>query len=271
MENITYNLVKIGMSENEARILESLFISGPSGASDIHSKSGVPRNKIYEILNRLAEKGIVEIQPGRPVLFRAPNPEQIVKSYVGNYRKAGEEILEYLRSIKENHEEDDEAAYAWVVKGKERSKRRLAELLYAAKTDIFMISGYPSEYVDHVVAPLKAAQGRGVNTRAVCMVRPMETLREDVGKNQNVEYRTVKDFSKLQGQMDKYDMKIISGFRDTSSGGGVAIIDEKMAFNIVDEGRIPSKVTGMLIKAPGAPRIQKGTIERILSLYTRRL
>lgn len=271
MDNITSSLVKIGMSENEARIIVSLFLSGPSGASDIHSKSGVPRNKIYEILNRLSERGIVEIQPGRPVLFRTPDPEQIVESYLGNYRKAGEEVLDYLKSIKENSDESDESAYAWVVKGKERSKRRLAELLYSAEKDVFMISGYPSEYLDHVVVSLKAAQARGVNTRAVCMVRPMETLREDIAKNQYVEYRTVKDFSKFQGQMDKYDMKIISGFRETSSGGGVAIIDEKMAFNIVDEERISGKVTGMLIKAPGAPKIQKGTIERILSLYTRKL
>ncbi len=271
MDTLHENLIKIGMSANEAKVLQILFISGPSGASDIHSKSGVPRNKIYEILNRLAERGIVETQPGRPTLFRASNPEAAIEAYIDNYREAGNEVVKFLHNLKKSDDESESAAFAWVVKGREQSKRRLSELLYGAKTDVFMISSFPSEYLEHASSAIKAAEGRGIHARAVCMVRPMETMSKGVGKNASVEYRTIKDFSKLADQIDPHDMKIMGGFRDTSSYGGVAIIDEELAFNIVDDGRLAESVTGILIKAPGVPRIQKGTIERILSRYTRKL
>lgn len=46
-------------------------------------------------------------------------------------------------------------------------------------------------------------------------------------------------------------MKIMGGFMDSSSYGGVAIPDEEIAFNVADDGKYPGKVTGILINAPG--------------------
>jgi len=49
------------------------------------------------------------------------------------------------------------------------------------------------------------------------------------------------------------------------------IVDQTLAFDIIDDGSDPKKVSGILLKVPGIPRIQKATVERILALYTRRL
>ncbi len=264
------NLEKLGLNTNEAKVLDALFRLGPSGVSDIHSFSSVPRNKIYEILGRLAESGVVEVQPGRPLLYRVSNPEKIVTDLVEEYARAGEEIKGTVKELESNRKEVD-PAYAWVVKGREAARRRLADLIYSAVKEIFMIGGLHSGYITQVSSSLKAARDRGLITRAVCMVSPMETISPDISVNGMVEYRTIRDFSKGSREMDRRDMEIMHGFRDTAGYGCVAIIDEAMVFNIVDEGRYPEKVTGILIRAPGAPRIQKGTIERILSLYTRKL
>lgn len=264
------DLIKLGLNANEAKIIEALTFLGPSGAFDIHNYSGVPRNKVYEILEKFARKGYVEIQPGRPMLYRISNPDAIVSNLVEEYRKAGDEVKSALKELQAENEDHD-AAYAWVVKGREAARRKLADLIYSAKEDIFMIGGFPSQYLSHVISSLKAAKERGVATRAVCMVRPMESNSPDIDSAGIIEYRTIRDFSKGNVEFDRKDMEIMSGFRDTAGYGGVAIIDESAAFNIVDEGKFPEKVTGILIKAPGAPRIQKGTIERILSLYTRKL
>lgn len=56
-----------------------------------------------------------------------------------------------------------------------------------------------------------------------------------------------------------------------SGGGAMVIVDETIAFNIIDDGTDPKRATGILIKAPGIPHIQKATVERILALYTRTL
>lgn len=264
------DLMKLGLNANEAKVIEALTYLGPSGAYDVHRYSGVPRNKVYEILERFGKNGYVDIQPGRPMLYRVSNPDNIITNLVEDYRRAGEEVKSALRDMQPGTGDAD-TAYAWVVKGREAARRKLADLIYSAESDIFMIGGFPSEYVNHVSSSLKAARERGITTRAVCMVKPMEANSPDIVPTGIIEYRTIRDFSKGNIDFDRKDMEIMAGFRDTAGYGGVAIIDESVAFNIVDEGKFPEKVTGILIKAPGAPRIQKGTIERILSLYTRKL
>lgn len=271
MEDIADSLVKLGMSTNESKILETLFSKGPFGATDISRHSGVPRNKVYEILEKLSKEGIVEVQPGRPILYRSAPPVSVVESLVEKYRKAGEEARNTIDRLKVlQASETDPEAYAWVVRGRDAVKRKLAELLYSAKTDIFIVGGFPNEYLNHVISALKSASQRGISTRAVSMVNPMETLRDDFVNKPLIEYRTVR-LSKIGAGSDQHDMKLIDGFRTTAKNGCAAIIDEVMAFNVVDELPDPSKVTGILVKAPGAPRIQKGTIERIFANYTRKL
>jgi hypothetical protein len=52
------------------------------------------------------------------------------------------------------------------------------------------------------------------------------------------------------------------------AAGAMVVIDENMAFDIVDDGWDPKKASGIVMKAPGVPAIQKATVERILALYT---
>ena len=83
-----------------------------------------------------------------------------------------------------------------------------------------------------------------------------------------IEFRTVKASETLNVKMQPYDEKIVGGFAGMSGFGGMVIIDESIAFDIVDDGR---NATGIIFKAPGIPRIQKATAERVLALYTRKL
>ncbi len=271
MTSISESLERLGLNGNESKVLEALFSEGPLGASDIHRHSGVPRNKVYEILDGMSVKGLVEVQPGRPILFKASDPRYIVENLVENYRKAGDSVKDQLASFQASrYSESDPAAYAWVVRGRPSAKRKIAELVSSAERDIFMIGGFPNEYLNHVISGLKASLQRGLKTRAVSMVNPMESLRDDLTNRICVEYRTI-SLSKLSAKSDPYDMKLLDGFRTTAKNGCAVIIDETVVFNIVDEHPEPERVTGILMKAPGAPMIQKSTIERILSKYTRKL
>lgn len=271
MIDLSQKLVELGLNQNESKVLTALFSKGPMGATDINRHSGVPRNKVYEIVEKLASEGIVEVQPGRPVLYRAADPPSVIDGLVEKYRKTGDTIRNALHEL-EAIRGDDEASsvYAWVVRGRDAVKRKLAELIYGAKSDIFVIGGFPNVYLEHIKTPVKASIKRGLNTRAIYMVNPMETLRDDMMYRQVFEYRTVM-ISRVESNADRYDMKLMEGFRTTARNGCAAIFDETMAFNVVDETQDPSMVTGILVKAPGAPRIQKGTIERIMSKYTRKL
>jgi sugar-specific transcriptional regulator TrmB len=273
------HLSKLGLNTNEAKALDALIALGPVGASDVHRFAEIPRNKAYESLERLAARGMIEVQKGRPTLYRAIGAKGVIDQLLESYEKEAKEALSVLEKKQEEQTRDDSGdagdseAYAWMVRGEQGVKRRLAELVYSAKSDIFTIGGYPPKYLVAVKTALKAASRRGVKVRPVCMVRPMLTL-SDLSLDDErsiIEYRTIKTLQTLESKMQPFDEKIMMGFRGTAGVGGMVIIDEEVAFDILDPGKDPRRVSGLLIKAPGIPRIQKATAERILTLYTRKL
>ena len=263
----------MGLNKNEAKALDALIALGPVGASDVHRYADIPRNKAYESLEKLASRGMIEVQKGRPTLYRAMGAKAVIDHLVQDFGKEASEALGVLEKKQDDlrDETDAESPSAWVVRGEQGVKRRLAELIYEAKSDIFAIGGYPPKYLLSVKTALRAAAKRGVTVRPVSMIRPMLTLGGEVTTDDRVvvEFRTVKAFSTLAKKMQPYDEKMIEGFRATAGVGGMVIIDEAIAFDIVDDGKDPKRSTGILIKAPGVPRIQKATVERMLALYTR--
>jgi sugar-specific transcriptional regulator TrmB len=273
----TEHLIRLGLNNNEAKALDALMALGPSGAADVHRYSGMPRNKAYESLERLAGKGIIEVQPGRPMLYRASEAKSVIENLTETYGREAKEALAALEERQEMgrgdaREPQGESTYAWMVKGEQAVKRRLAELIYEAKEDVFGIGGYPPKYLLSAKTALKAASKRGVVVRPISMIRPTQDVAELSNEDKSVvEFRTVKSSPTLRVRIQPYDDQIIDGFVSTQGSGSMVIIDETLAFDIIDDGRDPKKVSGILLKVPGIPRIQKATVERILGLYTRKV
>lgn len=268
-------LVRLGLSKNEAKALDALIALGPVGASDVHKYAEIPRNKAYEALQSLAGQGMVEVQNGRPTLYKAIGARTIIGHLVDGFSNEAREALSDLERKEEAALEDGgsgeaDGTSAWVVRGEQGIKRRLAELLYEAKSDIFVIGGYPPKYPLAVKTALKAATARGVKTKVVSMVSPMEDVEASSDDRTVIEFRTVKTSPTLKMKLLPYDEKIVGTFAGMSGTGGMVVIDERTAFDIVDSGADPKKATGIIIRAPGIPAIQKATAERIVGLYTRK-
>jgi len=52
-------LQEVDLSQNEARIYETLVDLGEIGVAEIAQESGVNRRNVYDIMDRLQEKGLV--------------------------------------------------------------------------------------------------------------------------------------------------------------------------------------------------------------------
>jgi sugar-specific transcriptional regulator TrmB len=72
-------LESIGLSKREIRVYIALLELGPTTVGPLQKKSGVPSSKIYEILERLSEKGLVSyiIIRGRKN-FQSSDPKKIL-------------------------------------------------------------------------------------------------------------------------------------------------------------------------------------------------
>jgi len=72
------NLTKLGFTEGESKAYIALSELGPSTVGPIVKRSGIAYANIYDVLRRLAEKGMVTFSTkGRTKIFQAAPPEEL--------------------------------------------------------------------------------------------------------------------------------------------------------------------------------------------------
>jgi sugar-specific transcriptional regulator TrmB len=99
MESVVEKLQRVGLTEYEAKAYLVLLSTHLSTATKVSEKSGVPRTKIYSVLEMLERKGWVRIYSGVPLLFKAVEPLRV-------FEKAKEDYAEFLESVQTTLKEE---------------------------------------------------------------------------------------------------------------------------------------------------------------------
>jgi sugar-specific transcriptional regulator TrmB len=73
------DLKTIGLTEYESKVYIALLINGPMSGNDTHRASGVPHGKTYNTLERLQERGLVNILTEKPKVFKAVDPNIVIQ------------------------------------------------------------------------------------------------------------------------------------------------------------------------------------------------
>lgn len=90
-------LKKIGLTEGEIKVYDALLELGETTRTTLAKKSGISPSKIYDVVNRLMEKGIVSVVKKQGILhFSAANPGRLE-----DFLERKEEELENERNIVE--------------------------------------------------------------------------------------------------------------------------------------------------------------------------
>lgn len=72
-------LRKLGLSKGEIKVYSALLDSGRSPINKIHEKTGIERRNIYDILNKLIERGLISyVQENKKRYFQVSHPSQIL-------------------------------------------------------------------------------------------------------------------------------------------------------------------------------------------------
>jgi len=92
-------LKELGLSQSEIRVYLALLELRDSTRSDIVNKSGIAGSKVYDILEKLKEKGLISIYDQNRVRhFKSINPKQIL-NYVEGKREEVNKIEQDVKSI----------------------------------------------------------------------------------------------------------------------------------------------------------------------------
>src|SRR5215469_2271916 len=105
-------LQTMGLNAYEARSYLVLVGHPRFKALELAARAHVPRQKIYEVLDSLVEKGFAQVIQERTKLFSAVPPDQAVPSYLARRRRALEQELADQSLTAKGMVDDLMAAYA---------------------------------------------------------------------------------------------------------------------------------------------------------------
>src|ERR1043166_6610016 len=86
-------LQHLGLNAYESRSYLVLLGHPRFKALELAARSHVPRQKIYEVLDSLVEKGFAQVVQEKTKLFSAVSPDQAIPSYVARRGRALEQQL----------------------------------------------------------------------------------------------------------------------------------------------------------------------------------
>lgn len=128
-------LIELGLSQNEAKIYETLLEQGESTVSNISNRSKIHRRNIYDSMNRLIEKGLVFQVIGRgDNLYRPVEPYKLMELVDEKRRKLDKVMPDLIEEYK--NQPHLEAAYMY--KGIEGFKNYLRDML-SVQEDAYFI------------------------------------------------------------------------------------------------------------------------------------
>lgn len=270
-ELLTQSLCKLGMSNYQARIYSSLASLGPSGVSEIQRVSGVPRTKIYEVLEQLLAMGAVEFQSGRPMVYNALSPSALVDRMRNSYLSAADDAKRLLAEMQQTERNTDEAL-AWTVRGSVAVRRKAALTIASAKKSVLMVERYPPKLIPMISSVMKSLIQRKVETRVVCILNEGQRLNENLKGEDFVEFRCITSLFQNQDSDDD----LTSAFRKVirsilSKETCLIIVDNIEAFLSFPDRVDDSRSIGLTLKVPGLPLMQRILFEKVVQRGTSRV
>jgi sugar-specific transcriptional regulator TrmB len=270
-EQLTQALCKLGLSLYQAKVYSALAALGPSGVAEIQRVSGVPRTKIYEVLEQLLDIGAVEFQSGRPVFYNALSPSVLVDRMRNSYLSAADDATRLLAEIQQTEKSTAEDV-VWTVRGMIAIHRKAALTIASAKERVIMVEQYPLKLMLTASPILKSMIQKKVKVRAVCVVRDGQHIDDKLRGEDFIEFRKVTNLSNILGPSDDVTVafrKMIVAI--LSKKASLTIVDDQEAFLFLPDLNDDSKSVGLTLKIPGLPMMQRILFEQIVEQGTVRL
>jgi predicted transcriptional regulator len=93
-------LEQLDLKEYEATALTHLLSARRTTAPDISEATGIPKARIYGVLDSLADLGYIKVYPGRPKEYQPKSPEEILERAKENRRQEYEQSRKEIENMR---------------------------------------------------------------------------------------------------------------------------------------------------------------------------
>ncbi len=149
--DLVAQLTRLGLTSYEARAYETLVRRDSYTAAEVARQSGLPRQRIYDVLGSLVGKGLATSRPGRQVKYAAIPPELAAERLLGMRRRelsaleldAAAMVGALGPAFKAGRTQTDPLEYIEVLRDREAINRRFAELQAQVQREILVFTKPP--------------------------------------------------------------------------------------------------------------------------------
>ena len=158
----------LGLTGSEVKAYVALLKGGSMTASDVSREARIPYSKVYDALESLHDRGWVEVQKGRPIVYTAKPPDaalEALRAIQDTERKEKEQVaLEELMGIYVSRGEQEKPDI-WIMRGTNEILSRVKNLLLNCRTELLI--ALPPQllpFTDRIEPLLGALKEKGVKT-----------------------------------------------------------------------------------------------------------
>lgn len=154
-------LAELGLTEYEARCFVALTKISTGTAKEISQVSDIPRSRVYDTIERLERKGLVDVQQSDPREYRATEIETACRRIREDYDSRINTAENALHQIEAPESTEDEGV--WSISNTDHVTDRIVTFLDLAEESIHHIVANDEVLTDDIRAGLREATGRGVD------------------------------------------------------------------------------------------------------------
>ena len=132
---ISLLMKKFGFTEYETKVYTTLLQIGRSTGYEISKMSNVPRSKVYNVLESLYQKGVVQRSNGEQVLYCAVSVDDFIRSLE---QSAHKDLLVLKESLKEQENNVNEINEIWNMEGYDHILSTIKNSIIQTKDELFL-------------------------------------------------------------------------------------------------------------------------------------
>lgn len=150
-ERLFADLARLGLTGYEARAYVGLLGRGSFTAAQVSRQADLPRQRIYDVLGSLVEKGLAVARPGKVVKYGAVAPELAIQRLIEAQRRSLEDlersaanaVAQLTPRFTAGQEQTDPLDYIEVLRDAGAINERFAELQAAVRDEILVFTKPP--------------------------------------------------------------------------------------------------------------------------------
>ncbi len=250
----TENLLEtLDLTEYEIKTLEKLLTLGRTTAPDLSEATGIPKARIYGVLESLSDQGYIKIIPGRPKVYQPKKPERILDRAIENQRQRYESFQKQIKEIKPEFLEKFQSLYEqaseditpteelfYVVDVGEESERETRQLYHNAKENIYVLTK-SFGFFDSVKPAVEDALERETKIN-VLLLHPDHIESENKDRQAEIVRQIHRDYPDINLRYSDEYLPWRGTFIDPSmeydSGKAILLVDEENVPNYMRQAAI---------------------------------